>query len=518
MSVTLHARSLTRRVPLQSVHQHRCSSVQVAAHQDAPVSAKWANARPYSEIPGPRPLPLIGNAWRFMPFIGTIPPEFSDWLKQMQKYGPISKLTNIPGKRDFVFLFDPHDFETAFRNEGQWPERLMQEALPYYRQVTRKDFFQGVGGLIVENDEEWQKSRTYVNPVMMQPRNSRNYATRIDDISQEFVSKIPGMLDANKETPADFIKEIQKWALESISMVALDTRLGCLQSNLPADSEPYRLIHAADEIVELFFTLNLKFPLWKFVSTPSWRRFVRTLDFFTEVCMRHIENAQRRLKEKPHQDETEMSVLEKLLLRDPNPKKAVVMALDMMMAGIDTTSFTTGCVLYHLARNPEQQERLFSELKQKMPSPDSPLTADVLEDLKLNPISVIGARLAKQDMVLSNYQIPKGTDLLMGNWLVTTSEDHFPKASSFLPERWLKNSGSCPVHGEHKPHPFAFMPFGYGKRNCIGMRFALLEIETLVARVVRKYRLEWHHPEMRFRSMAIYAPNDPLRIRFSSRE
>jgi hypothetical protein len=55
--------------------------------------------------------------------------------------------------------------------------------------------------------------------------------------------------------------------------------------------------------------------------------------------MKHITKAQMRLKEQPHHDEAEMSVLEKLLLRDPNPKKATVMAIDMMMAGIDTVYF-----------------------------------------------------------------------------------------------------------------------------------------------------------------------------------
>lgn len=80
---------------------------------------------------------------------GTIPTHhFVEWMELMNKsYGDISKITNIPGKRDLVFLFDPKDFESVFRNEGQWPVRPVQDSLPYYRSVTRKDFFQGIGGL-----------------------------------------------------------------------------------------------------------------------------------------------------------------------------------------------------------------------------------------------------------------------------------------------------------------------------------------------------------------------------------
>jgi cytochrome P450 family 49 subfamily A len=65
-------------------------------------------------------------------------------------------------------------------------------------------------------------------------------------------------------------------------MVALDTRLGCLEANLPPDSDSYRLIKAADDAIELLFHLDAKFPLWKFITTPSWRRFVKAMDTVTE--------------------------------------------------------------------------------------------------------------------------------------------------------------------------------------------------------------------------------------------
>ena len=59
---------------------------------------------------------------------------------------------------------------------------------------------------------------------------------------------------------------------------------------------------------------------------------------FDRFSMKHINQAMERLKNMPEDSDRELTVLEKLLIRDPDPKTAVVMALDMMGAGIDTVT------------------------------------------------------------------------------------------------------------------------------------------------------------------------------------
>jgi hypothetical protein len=54
--------------------------------------------------------------------------------------------------------------------------------------------------------------------------------------------------------------------------------------------------------------------------------------------MKHIKQAMERLKDMPEDSDREMTVLEKLLIRDPDPRTAVVMALDMMTAGADSVT------------------------------------------------------------------------------------------------------------------------------------------------------------------------------------
>jgi hypothetical protein len=54
--------------------------------------------------------------------------------------------------------------------------------------------------------------------------------------------------------------------------------------------------------------------------------------------LKYINEAMERLKTMPQDPDRELTVLEKLLIRDPDPRTAMVMALDMMGAGIDTVT------------------------------------------------------------------------------------------------------------------------------------------------------------------------------------
>ena len=62
------------------------------------------------------------------------------------------------------------------------------------------------------------------------------------------------------------------------------------------------------------------------------------LCIFDRFSMKHINQAMERLKAMPEDSDRELTVLEKLLVRDPDPKTGVVMALDMMGAGVDTVT------------------------------------------------------------------------------------------------------------------------------------------------------------------------------------
>jgi hypothetical protein len=68
----------------------------------------------------------------------------------------------------------------------------------------------------------------------------------------------------------------------AIVYIALDTRLGCLDANLTPDSEPQKMIDSVQVQFESMHKLEFGIPIWKFVSTPAWRKFVKAADVFAE--------------------------------------------------------------------------------------------------------------------------------------------------------------------------------------------------------------------------------------------
>jgi hypothetical protein len=64
--------------------------------------------------------------------------------------------------------------------------------------------------------------------------------------------------------------------------IALDTRLGCLDSDLAPDSEPQRMIDNIKVQFDCLYKMEIKFPVWKYVSSPTWRKFVKVSDMFAE--------------------------------------------------------------------------------------------------------------------------------------------------------------------------------------------------------------------------------------------
>lgn len=218
--------------------------------------------------------------------------------------------------------------------------------------------------------------------------------------------------DKNNETPDNFFDSLTDWALESVAVIALDTRLGLIQNPQGA-----KLAHLIKKIFELTCEYDVKPSIWRYYQTKGFKDLLKIYTDVQEEISQYIEEAVVRYEKKPTPEGQEKSVMEKMIAIDKNIAKT--MAEDMLTAGVDTTSATMSTIMYCLAKNPEKQEILRQEIDRILPDKNELLTsasfnnvpylkAVVKEALRLVPVVNGNIRAAGEDLVLQGYQIPKG--------------------------------------------------------------------------------------------------------------
>ncbi|TDG46883.1 hypothetical protein AWZ03_006767 [Drosophila navojoa] len=493
---------------------------------------EWQQARPFEEIPCANPIALTFN----MAFPGGKYKNLDmsqQVLAMRDDYGDIFRMPSIFGSDPVLTTYNPKDFEVVYRNEGVWPHRPGSDTLRYHREEFRRDFFDGVEGLIPTQGKVWGEFRSIVNPVLMKPKNVRLYYKKMSQVNCEFVDRIKAIRDPNTlEVPDNFLEYINCWTLESVSVVALDKQLGLLKDS-HNDENARLLFKSMDDFLTLGAIYEMQPSVWRYFHTSQFKRLLNAYDNIQKVTSAYVNEALERLNAEAQRGivrpENEQSVLEKLLKIDK--KVAIVMAMDMLMAGVDTTSTTFSALMLCLAKNPDKQEKLREEAMRVLPNKDSEFTEESMKNVpylraclkesqRLMPLVVGQGRTTNRDCILSGYRVPAGTFVSMIPLICLKNDQYFPRASEYLPERWMRSEtsaeGKCPANSLKITNPFVFLPFGFGPRMCVGKRIVDMEIELGICRLLRNFKIEFNHStENAFRSVLINKPNIPLKFKFT---
>ncbi|KAL0111389.1 hypothetical protein PUN28_012939 [Cardiocondyla obscurior] len=416
-----------------------------------------------------------------------------------------------------VFVYDANEIERIFRREEKLPHRPSMPSLDYYKHVLRKDYFQDNPGVIAVHGESWYNFRSKVQQVMLQPRVARMYISAIEEASMAFLHRIAKILDRKQEVPDNFLNELHKWSLESIARIALDVRLGCLDDD--ANEETQKLIDALITFFKNVPVLELKIPFWKIFNTPRWQQYINSLDTIVSTISKYTAAALSKAESNTNLNE-ELSLLERVLAREGNTKVASILALDLFLVGVDTTSTAVASILYQLALHPDKQALAYNEISNALPQRDTPLEvtsidnlkylkACIKETLRMYPVVIGNGRSTTSDIIISGYRVPKGVHVVFQHYAISNLEKYFPRSGEFLPERWL--------HEDGVRHAFASLPFGYGRRMCLGRRFAELEIIIVISKILQFYKIEYHHEKLEYYINPMYTPKGPLKLRFIER-
>ena len=169
-----------------------------------------------------------------------------------------------------------------------------------------------------------------------------------------------------------------------------------------------------------------------------------------------------------HDDDSPMSPQE---LRDE--------LMTALVAGHETTASQLAWTFERLTREPRVLQRLYEELDSE--AGDDYLTATINEILRHRPVLPNAEpRLTMQPVTIGDVHYPKGTLLLANAYLVHHDPAIYPDPYAFRPERFLQQA----------PGTYTWIPFGGGRRRCLGASFALLEMKIAIRAVLTRYELD----------------------------
>jgi cytochrome P450 len=205
--------------------------------------------------------------------------------------------------------------------------------------------------------------------------------------------------------------------------------------------------------------------------TP-WARFTRLRDEADALIFELIDERRREQTERDdvlsmllaarHEDGSPMSAQE---LRDE--------LMTLLVAGHETTASELAWAFERLARESAVVARLVDEIDRD--DGDAYLTATVQETLRRRPVLPNAApRLVMQPVEIGGWEYPTGVCVIANSYLVQHDPEIYEEPYAFRPERFL----------DEAPGTYTWIPFGGGRRRCLGASFAMLEMKLVLRSVL----------------------------------
>ncbi|ETP12191.1 hypothetical protein F441_12384 [Phytophthora nicotianae CJ01A1] len=429
-------------------------------------------------------LPILGNTLDVMFYQKE---RLWDWMAEQSNLNDGKPwVLSIVGRPDALIVTSPEAcedvFKTQFDNFGRGTE---------LRDVIYDIFGDGIAGV---DGEEWLKQRRIASHLF----SMKMLRDTMDAVIIEKVTKLKEVLaDCAKQDKVVPMKSLfGKYTSEVFTKIGFGVDLDSLESDPCSDSNN-AFIKAVDVYAEVFGA-RIQSPAWfwklkRLLSIGDEGRLKQSAKvaegLTKEVLAKSLEIRRRDSGEVKRTDLLTLFVENNTNI---DPKAVHDTLMSFLLASKDTTSFSLSWVLVNLNRYPAVLAKLRNEIREKLPGlMTGEIQVPTMEDLqKLPYLEAVVKESLRLHMAATNRMTNTSTTLSDGTFVPEGCAVMVPiyasarvksvwgeDAAEFKPERWID-----PTSGKVKPvSPFKFFTFAAGPRQCLGMRFALLQIQTTVA-------------------------------------
>ncbi|KXJ70318.1 hypothetical protein RP20_CCG024124 [Aedes albopictus] len=346
--------------------------------------------------------------------------------------------------------------------------------------------------------ERWRFLRNKLSPTFSSGKIKYMFLT-VREIGLEFVTSFDRFIESKE--PVEMGIQAQKFTCDVIGSCAFGLECNALKD------ESTELLDIADRVFNppplemIYMLLLISFREWavklRLKQTPA-----DIERYFVGIVRKTVEHREKnnisrpdflqllmQLKNKGTIEEDEEDSKETITMND-----VIAQAFLFFFGGFETSSKALSFALFELAYNQEIQDRAREEVQRVLAKHEGLLTYEALKDMvyveqivheslrKYAPIGNI-VRVANEPYEISkpDFTLEKGTMVMIPIHSIHHDPDIYPDPSRFDPDRFTPEAiNGRPSH--------SFLPFGHGPRNCIGMRFALLEVKFGIAQLVSRLR------------------------------
>jgi cytochrome P450 len=416
-------------------------------------------------------------------------------------FTPREKPSFLAVSRNFLENYSPEAYRTDFFSaEGLWPffprmhyvvsPELIEELLVSRADAFRRDEIAGkalrgpVEGdtLFFSEGAEWRWQRRAISP-----------AFRYENI----LALVPFFARC-AQAQAEEWRRLGDGATVEITRAMSRTTFAVIEKAVFGASENFdgeRFIEALRPVLGSFGWRMLAV---MFRLPPDWTPYPGLLSARAGSRFVHEETAKLLAERRARNGETR-DILG-LLLSAKDPESGRVMTDSelvanlhgFLLAGHETSAVALAWTFWLLAKDQATQERLREEAAQIAGDAEiGPETVERLvftrqvlqESMRLFPPFAALGRQPREDTTLGPYRISKEEPIYVLTWCLHRHEKLWDDPNGFDPDRFAPER----IKARHR---YAYLPFGAGPRICVGMGFALMEMATIVATLVRAFRFE----------------------------
>lgn len=439
---------------------------------------------PLNKLKSASTLPLIGG---YMVGMFSTPEEcFENIHRICQENRPIFKWSHL--HTDSVELVNPGDMELVLNSQKHMEKSYVYNFLRNW-----------LGdGLLLSTGEKWHTRRKLLTPAF-HLQIMQEFLVSFNEETEELVKKINIALE---DSNVIHIKPLVSWfTLQSLG----DTAMGfeTIDEGILIDYRK-KVLRMGDFFLERLFKpwLHLNFIYERTKTGFDEKVVVQGLHRFSETVIRR-----RKMMHKDIADgrdifyKKKMALLDMLIKEQQNGKVSLTdqdirEEVDtFMFEGHDTASSIIELMLLMLANHPDIQDKVYKEIVEVTGKEYRFITTDDLanlkylemclkETLRLYPsVPTIARYSGEQFVTTTGYTIPKGTPMHLHIWDLHRDPALFSDPEKFDPERFTLENCAART-------PYSYVPFSAGPRNCIGQKFAMHEIKTVISGILKHFRLE----------------------------